>query len=142
MAQKKDVILLNQELGGIEIYPLAHKDHYQQVIYDTYARKEVDTFVVPQALWSDNGTYCSCELNENSGSGFEKLKYIKATDSPVWDVSVDPVASGTDYKVQIKNRAYVTTLITNDKSITLMAMKAPSTDITLTLKGLDLNERS
>lgn len=138
MATRKDVVLLNQELGDIEIYPLAHKDHYGQIIYDTYARKEIDTFAVSPDKWVSEGDYYIAILTPEDN---EKIQYVKATDSPVWDVRVDPIEeTSLTYKTQIKNRAYVTTLITEDKSIKLISMKPLENDILVILKGMDLNE--
>lgn len=140
MATRKDVILLNQEWGDIEIYPLAHKDHYEQVIYDTYARKEIDQFTVTSDKWQSEGDYYVALLTKDDN---EKIQYVKETDSPVWDVRVNPIEDpSTTYKTQIKCRAYVTTLITGDGSIKLLSMKPLENDILLIVKGLDLNERA
>ncbi len=61
----------------------------------------------------------------------------------MWDIRVNPIEdTEIAYKTQIKNRAYITTLITGDGTIKLVSMKAPDTDVILILKGLDLHERS
>ena len=140
MAERKDVILLNQEWGDIEIYPLAHKDHYEQVIYDTYARKEIDQFTVTPDKWQSAGDYYVAVLTKDDS---EKIQYVRETDSPVWDVRVNPIEDpSTAYKTQIKCRAYVTTLIAENGSIKLLSMKPLENDILLIVKGLDLNERA
>lgn len=139
MAERKDVILLNQEWGDIEIYPLAHKDHYEQVIYDTYARKEVDQFIVTTDKWQADGDYYVAVLTKDDD---ERIQYVKETDSPIWDVRVNPIEDPSiAYKTQIKCRAYVTTLITGDGFIKLLSMKPLENDIIVITKQLDLNKR-
>lgn len=139
MAERKDVILLNQEWGDIEIYPLAHKDHYEQVIYDTYARKEVDQFIVTTDKWQADGDYYVAILTKDDD---ERIQYVKETDSPIWDVRVNPIEDPSiAYKTQIKCRAYVTTLITGDGFIKLLSMKPLENDIIVITKQLDLNKR-
>lgn len=139
MAERKDVILLNQEWGDIEIYPLAHKDHYEQVIYDTYARKEVDQFIVTANKWQAEGDYYVAILTKDDD---ERIQYVKETDSPIWDVRVNPIEDPSiAYKTQIKCRAYVTTLITGDGFIKLLSMKPLENDILVITKQLDLNKR-
>ena len=139
MAERKDVILLNQEWGDIEIYPLAHKDHYEQVIYDTYARKEVDQFIVTTDKWQADGDYYVAILTKDDD---ERIQYVKETDSPIWDVRVNPIEDPSiAYKTQIKCRAYVTTLITGDGFIKLLSMKPLENEILVITKQLDLNKR-
>lgn len=139
MAERKDVILLNQEWGDIEIYPLAHKDHYEQVIYDTYARKEVDQFIVTTDKWQADGDYYVAVLTKDDD---ERIQYVKETDSPIWDVRVNPIEDPSiAYKTQIKCRAYVTTLITGDGFIKLLSMKPLENNILVITKQLDLNKR-
>lgn len=139
MAERKDVILLNQEWGDIEIYPLAHKDHYEQVIYDTYARKEVDQFIVTTDKWQADGDYYVAVLTKDDD---ERIQYVKETDSPIWDVRVNPIEDPSiAYKTQIKCRAYVTTLITGDGFIKLLSMKPLENEILVITKQLDLNKR-
>lgn len=139
MAERKDVILLNQEWGDIEIYPLAHKDHYEQVIYDTYARKEIDQFIVTTNKWQAEGDYYVAILTKDDD---ERIQYVKETDSPIWDVRVNPIEDPSiAYKTQIKCRAYVTTLITGDGFIKLLSMKPLENDILVITKQLDLNKR-
>lgn len=136
MAGKRDVILLDKD-NNLEIYPCAHANSDNEVINDTYARKdvhEVSYNITVDGGWSSVNGYYVCTLTADTD---ERIAKIKATDVPTWDVDVDPTGgSGEDYKTQIKYRAYVTTLVTGDGKITLYAMKEPGPFV-LHLKGVD-----
>jgi hypothetical protein len=67
-----------------------------------------------------------------------KLVGLDGTETPVWDIAVDPFNTEVPYKTQIKYRAWCTTLNTYYGYMELISMNIPSHDITLEVKGLNL----
>lgn len=138
MANKKDVILLDKL---DEIYPLAHADSNNEIIPDTYFRKNVHFFTLEPGDWYPEDDYFVYDITPEKD---ERVKFVKETDQPVWDIVVNPSDPDIvpDYVTQIKYRAWCTTLITLDGAIKLIGMGQPEDQITLMIIGLDFtNER-
>lgn len=137
MGIKKDVILLDKL---DEIYPLAHSDSNGEIIPDTYFRKNVHYFTINSDNWQPVDDYFVYEITEEID---ERVKDVKETDKPLWDIVVDPSDPEivSDYKTQIKYRAWCTTLLTFNGSLKLISMNQPEEPITLMVIGLKLKER-
>lgn len=77
-------------------------------------------------------------LNQGAYQIITKLVGLDGTETPVWDIAVDPFNTEVPYKTQIKYRAWCTTLNTYYGYMELISMNIPSHDITLEVKGLNL----
>jgi hypothetical protein len=151
MAGKRDVILLDKD-NNLEIYPISHADSNNEVIPDTYFRKNVHEFTLKAENWVDHTDYFTYKINnEDEDAKAKGIENITGEESPVWDIVVDPTdTSICDYKTQIKYRAWITTLTTGREKdsegnetgyIELESMKQPEHPVTILIKGLDLNKR-
>ncbi len=67
-----------------------------------------------------------------------RLVGLDGTETPTWDIAVDPTNTTVDYKTQIKYRAWCTTLNTYYGYMELISMRIPDHNITLEVKGLNL----